>query len=128
MLTIKPYEDKATIIQYCKKCKRLYSDGLYLYLAKDGSQQLAAALFEIGGEHVEVVFYETTDQEDFALFDTMLRAGLNYANEHGISLGHIPEEFRQTHKTLFDKINFPIHPTFNINNFFQKYKNCARMF
>lgn len=124
MLSIKPYEDKAAIVSYCKKCKKLYSEALYLYLAADGGDVLAAALFEVGGDTVQVVYYESTEPEDFYLFDAVLRAGLNFASEHGLSNGHIPEQFRQKHNALFAKINFPIQPTFGISNFFQKYKNC----
>lgn len=123
MLEIKPCLDKTVIAPYCKRCGRLAGDAFYLYRATDGEEVLAAGLFQVESSRVVVVYYEGA-QEDHFLFDGILRAGLNYAAEQGIELGYIPEEFRQAHKAMFQKLNYPASPEMNITNFFQKYKNC----
>lgn len=125
MLTITPCLDKQTVAAYCKKCRKLYSAAFYLYLAKDRDELLAAGLFEVGGEQVQVVLYEADDQNDPFLFDGILRAGLNYAAEQGITKGVIPEAFRLAHGELFARLNYPIQSAFDISNFFHKYKNCS---
>lgn len=124
MLTITPCLEKQTVAAYCKKCGKLYDAAYYLYLAENRGEVQAAGLFEVGGDRVSTIYYEGLEPDDHFLFDGILRAGLNYAAEQGIENGHIPEEFRQAHKALFGKLNYPIQPDFNIVNFFQKYKNC----
>lgn len=124
MLTITPCVDKPEIAAWCKKCGKVPSAAFYLYRAENRGEPLAAALFEVGGDQVQVVRYEAADPADYFLFDGILRAGLNYAAEQGIEQGYLPEEFRLSHEGLFSKLNYPIQPRFNITNFFQKYKNC----
>lgn len=125
MLEIKPCLDKQTMIGYCKKCKRAYSEAFYLYLATNRNHVLAAGLFEVGSEEVQAVYYESTEPQDAFLFDGILRAGLNYAAGQGIENGRLPEDFRQSFHDLFAELNYPAAPVFNITNFFQKYKNCS---
>lgn len=125
MLSITVCLDKPTIISFCRRSKKPFSEAFYLYRAQNGEQVLAAALFEVNGDHVSVISYETEAPDDLSLFDGMLRAGLHYASEQGIETGCIPESFRFVHRDLFAKLNYPISPTFNITNFFNKYKNCA---
>lgn len=125
MLTITPSVEKAVVAEYCKRCKRPYSEAFYLYRAEDRGETLAVCLFEVGASEVRVLLYEGADQDDLYLFDGLLRAGLNYASEHGIENGCIPEEFRQRHEALFAKLNYPVQRVFNITNFFSKYKNCT---
>lgn len=124
MLTIALCEDKKTIQSFCKKCKRPFSEALYMYIAKDGETILGSALFEVCSDSVQVVLYDAEDQEDFFLLDGILRAGLNFAALQGIENGHIPEQLRQEHRNMFQRLNYPIQPVFNITNFFSKYKNC----
>jgi hypothetical protein len=124
MLTITPALDKSTVSAYCKKCGKVYSAALYAYLAQNGGEVLAAALFEMSGDHVTAVYYEGTDPADYTLFDGILRAGLNYAAEQGVETGTIPEAFRYDHRGSFEKLNYPAQVSFNIVNFFGKYKNC----
>ena len=124
MLELKPSVDKQVILPYCRACGKLYSDAYYLYRALDGGAVLAVALFLVGGDQVDIVYYESAEEQDYSLFDAVLRAGLNYAASFGIALGHIPEAFRERHFALFRHLNFPPEPVFNITNFFQKYKNC----
>lgn len=124
MLTISPCLEKQTVALYCKKCKRIYSAGFYLYRAEHNGEILAAGLFEISADQVQVLFYESEDNSDAYLFDGILRAGLNYAAEQGIENGVIPEEFHAEHSALFAKLNYPVQLQFNITNFFCKYKNC----
>jgi len=128
MLEIKPNLDKQVILSFCKKCRLVYSDAFYAYQAQDGGEILATALFLVNSTQVEAVYYETALPEDHFLFDTMLRAGLNYADNHDIPTGHIPEAFRQEHGALFDRLNFPPETTFVITNFFSRYKNCRSYF
>lgn len=125
MLTITPCLDKAAIAAYCKKCRKPWSAAFYLYRAENRGQVLAAGLFEVGGDQVQVMLYEAEDPADPFLFDGILRAGLNYAADQGIPNGFIPEDFRYAHRGLFAQLNYPIQPVFDITNFFQKYKNCA---
>lgn len=125
MLTITPCLDRDVIAPYCRACKCAYSESFYLYRARNGGETLAAALFEVGGDKVTVRLYEAAEPNDAFLFDGVLRAGLNYAAGQGIENGMIPEQFRALHGELFVKLNYPVQPTFNITNFFQKYKNCV---
>lgn len=125
MLTIAPCLEKETVVSYCKKCRKVYSAAFYLYLAENRGETLAAGLFQVDSDSVQVVYYEGVDPADHFLFDGVLRAGLNYAAEHGIQNGLIPEEFRHTHRELFSQLTYPIHAQFDITNFFQKYKNCG---
>lgn len=127
MLTITPSLEKQTVAAYCKKCKKVWSDGCYLYLAESRGEVLAAGLFEAGGDKVRAVYYEAADPSDRTLFDGILRAGLNYAAGQGIENGLIPEEFRSRHQELFAALNYPAQPLFNITNFFRKYKNCGAL-
>ncbi|MCL2580697.1 MAG: hypothetical protein FWE32_11840 [Oscillospiraceae bacterium] len=123
MLEITPTTDVNLLTAYCKKCGKLPDPAFYLYIAKDRDVQLAAGLFEIFSDSVEVVFYHA-DETDPHLFDAILRAGLNYAAEHGIKTGRLPETFRQEHAERFHELNYPDWPEFDITNFFKKYKYC----
>jgi len=125
MLEIKPFFNINQIAQYSRKCCRIPDDSLYLYLAKDGDETLAAGLFEVQSNKVSVLYYEAADSSDHFLFDGILRAGLNYASGQGIENGYIPESFRQKHAAHFSKLNYPPEPELNIMNFFNKYKNCT---
>lgn len=127
MLTITPRLDAKTVAAYCQKYGKPYSEAFYLYLAENRGEVQAAGLFEVGGDRVTVAYFEALDQADYFLFDGVLRAGLNYAAEQGVENGRIPERFRTEHKELFDRLNYPVQPDFNITNFFQKYKNCGRV-
>ncbi|MCL2856800.1 MAG: hypothetical protein FWE19_03630 [Oscillospiraceae bacterium] len=124
MLEIKPCTDLKLLAEYCGKCGKMPGPQFYLYLAKKGELLLAAGLFEIGSSSVDAVFYQG-DETDPWLLDAVLRAGLNYAASHDIPTGRLPEEFRQEHRTLFAKLNYPPQAEFNITNFFGKYKNCG---
>lgn len=126
MLTITPCLDRLTVASYCKKCKKVYSAGAYLYRAENRGELLAAGLFEISADRVEVLLYEAQDTADVHLFDGILRAGLNYAAEHGVENGLISEMFYFQHVSLFNQLNYPADPLFNITNFFRKYKNCKK--
>lgn len=124
MLEIKPCTDLKPIAEYCKKCGKIPSDEFYLYLAVNSDKQLGACLFEVGGEAVTVIYYDCADENDYWLFDGMLRAGFNYAFEQGLKTGCIPEPFRMRFQRFFAKLNYPITTEFDITNFFKKYKNC----
>ncbi|MFV0400712.1 MAG: hypothetical protein ACK5LX_08875 [Oscillospiraceae bacterium] len=123
MLTIGLKTEKELLLPYCKKAKLPYNGGIFLYLAENRGEKLAAGLFEIAGNSVSIRYYESQDPDPF-LLDGILRAGFNYAGDQSIEKGVLPEEFRQIHKELFASLNYPPEPTFNIDNFFAKYKNC----
>ena len=124
MLEIKPYADSKLLAEYCRQCGKISGPQFYLYLAKEGERLLAAGLFEIDSNSVDVVFYEG-DEGDAWLLDAVLRAGLNYAASHDIPTGRLPEEFRREHRALLAKLNYPPQAEFGIANFFRKYKNCG---
>jgi len=124
MLEIVPNVDDRMLAVYCRKCGKLHGPSFYLYLAVDGGETLAAGLFEVESDKVNVVYYESREDDPY-LFDAILRAGLNYASEHGITQGHLPEHFRGEHKAYFAKLNYPPQSTFDITNFFRKYKSCC---
>ncbi len=124
MLEIKLCTDKKRIAAYCKKLGIIFSEAFYLYTAVNRGGELAACLFEVGSDAVCARLYECADPEDYWLFDGMLRAGFNYASEQGIAKGCIPEELRALHESLFNRLNYPAAPEFDITNFFKKYKNC----
>lgn len=127
MLTITPCTERDTVLAYCKKCRIPLDAGHYLYLAENRGERLAACLFEIGGDRVQVLLYESAEPGDAFLFDGVMRAGLNYAAGQGVENGFIPEQFRFLHRALFAKLNYPLQPLFNITNFFNKYKNCGTL-
>lgn len=127
MLTITPCMEKQMLLSYCKKCRKPMTAGHYLYLAQNRDQMLAACLFEISSNQVEVLLYESYEPDNAFLFDGVLRAGLNYAARQGVEDGIIPEQFHFAHQHLLDKLNYPLCPMFNIVNFFQKYKNCSHI-
>jgi hypothetical protein len=102
----------------------LPGEAFYLYIAENSGKTIASCLFEVGGDSVAFLLYECEDKDDYWLFDGMLRAGFNYAFEHGISTGCIPEEQRMRYAGLFARLNYPAAPEFDITNFFKKYKNC----
>lgn len=124
MLEINVCSKKDFLLPICKKIKYPYSSALYAYVAKNKGVMLACALFFIHPDYVEIIYYESTDENDDAMFDGVLRAGLNYASSNNINSGYVSEEFRENNKQLFKKINFPNEAKFNINNYFLKYKNC----
>jgi len=124
MLEVKPSTDSKLLAEYCRQCGKISGPQFYLYLAKQRGELLAAGLFEVASSSVSVVFYQG-DAGDAWMLDAVLRAGLNYAASHGITTGRLPEELRQTHSTLFEKLNYPLETDFNITNFFKKYKNCS---
>ncbi len=124
MLEIKLCTDKKQIAAYCKKLGTMFGEAFYMYTAMNKNELLAACLFEVESDAVRARLYECADQDDYWLFDGMLRAGFNYAFEQGIARGRIPEEFRALHESLFKKLNYPAAPEFDITNFFKKYKNC----
>lgn len=124
MLEVRASTNLGLIGAYCKKADVLPGEQFYLYLAKDGENQIAAGLFEVLSERVRVVFFEAEERDPW-LLDAILRAGLNYAASHGVNTGEIPEDFRQTHRELFAKLNYPAPVEFDITNFFSKYKNCG---
>lgn len=127
MLELRPGVDRQEILPYCRQIKLPYSEALYVYRALDGSKVLAGLLFGVESNQVNVLYYQAEDEADHFLFDGLLRAGLGYADKQGISAGHIDDSFRQRHSALFSRLNLPPEATFNITNFFQKYKNCARL-
>lgn len=127
MLEIKPCLDKPAVAAYCRDQGKVYSEAFYIYEAVSRGDTLAAALFEITSNEVSVFHYRG-DEGDFALFDGVLRAGFHYAEENGIPQGFIPGEFRELHKSLFDRLSYPIQEKFSIANFFLKYKNCSGHF
>lgn len=124
MLEVVACVDKQELVKHCKNLKIPYSEALYLYVARDKDETLAAGLFEVESNGVRTLYYEAQDPADAWLFDAILRAGFHYASEHGITNGTIPETFRSEHRGLFSKLNFPAQATFDITNFFKKYKNC----
>ena len=124
MLEIKPCTAPKLLAEYCRRCGKIPGPQFYLYLAKEGECLLAVGLFEINSSSVDAVFYQG-DETDAWLLDAVLRAGLNYAASHSIPTGRLPEEFRQEHKALFAKLNYPPQVEFDITNFFGKYKNCG---
>jgi hypothetical protein len=124
MLEIKPSTDIKRVAGFCRKLGRVPSEAYYLYTAENAGKSLASCLFEVGGEAVTFLLYECEDKNDYWLFDGILRAGFNYAFEHGINTGRIPEEQRHKYEGLFAKLNYPAAPEFDITNFFKKYKNC----
>jgi hypothetical protein len=124
MLEIKPSTDKKRIAAFCRRLGKLPSEAFYLYTAENAGETLASCLFEVGGEAVAFLLYDCVDMNDYWLFDGMLRAGFNYAFEHGIVTGIIPEEQRAQYEGLFAKLKYPAAPEFDITNFFKKYKNC----
>lgn len=124
MLEIKPSTELKQVAEYCKKCGKAPGEEFYLYIAVNADKQLAACLFEVGGEAVTVLYYDCGDENDYWLFDGMLRSGFNYAFEQGINSGRIPEPFRIKFQRFFSKLNYPISTDFDITNFFNKYKNC----
>ena len=127
MLEIKAVFDRPILAQYCHKSGCPLSDALYLYLAQNGDELLAAGLFEMRSDRVATMYYEAVgeNQTDFFLFDGILRAGLNYAAEQGVETGCLPEPFRQANAAYFARLNYPPETEMNIVNFFQKYKNCT---
>jgi hypothetical protein len=124
MLTINLFTDKAHVAPACKRHGKLYSEAFYLYAAENRGELLAEGLFEVKSELAQISAY-SGPEDDPALFDGILRAGLNYAGEQGIEKGSIPEDFRYQRRGMFRKLNYPVATTFNIVNFFQKYKNCV---
>lgn len=125
MLEIKACTDKRQVTAYCRKCGRVPGEDFYLYLASDGGEALASALFQVLSAEVRVLYYEAADPQDASLMDGVLRAGLNYASRFGIPKGCIPEALRYEHRALFAQLNYPTAQVFDILNFFQKYKNCV---
>lgn len=123
MLEITLCLEEKVLAEYCRQCGRLPGPAFYLYQARDRDKLLAAALFQVGSDQVDVLLYDS-QEDDVFLFDAMLRAGLNYAGDQGISHGCLPEAFRQEHGAYFKTLNYPAQAIFNITNFFQKYKRC----
>ena len=126
MLEITPSLDPGLLKKYCKQCGKVFGPQFYLYLAKERETLLGAGLFEMMSDRVQVVLYEG-DTADAWVFDAVLRAGLNYAAGQGVSVGCLPEAFRQAHADFFNQLNYPDWAEFDITNFFQKYKNCGRV-
>jgi len=123
MLSIGLCRDSRRTAAACKHFGKIYGNEFYLYEALSSDEILGSILFEVKSSLVETVGY-SGPQGDFALFDGLIRAGLNYAEMHGIEAGGIPEPFRQEHQALFAHLNYPPQTVFNIVNFFGKYKNC----
>ena len=123
MLSIRLCRDNRRIAAACKSFGKIYGDEFYLYEAAGNDEILGEMLFEVKSSFVEVVDYSGSEG-DFGLFDGLLRAGLNYAEKHGIEAGCIPEAFRHKNRALFAHLNYPSEAAFNIVNFFGKYKNC----
>ena len=124
MLSISLCTDNRRIAAACKSFGKIYGDEFYLYESVYNNEILGGILFEVKSCLVEVVGYQGPD-DDFGLFDGLLRAGLNYAEKHGIEAGCIPELFRYENRSLFIHLNYPPEIVFNIVNFFGKYKNCT---
>ena len=59
MLEIIPNLDDKLLALYCKKCGKLHGPSYYLYLAIDRGETLAAGLFEVESDQVNVVYYES---------------------------------------------------------------------
>lgn len=125
MLEIKLSQDRDTLAALCRECGALPTHAHYLYTAVDGGRQLAAVLFEVGSEEVRALHYRAEDESDCHLFDALLRAGFHYASGQGIRTGCLPESFRMRHARHFARLNYPPQASFDITNFFQKYKSCA---
>lgn len=126
MIEILPELERDALLPRCKALGRGYSTGLYAYTARERGEELAAGVFEVQADFVALVSYTAQEQDAF-LLDGILRAGLNYADAHGITTGVIPEPVRQAHAALFAKLNCPNAERFDITNFFLKYKNCGGM-
>jgi len=118
--------DLAIIAATCKQFGQSYSDDFYVYRAENRGQIIATALFKIGKTDVSIVAYSGPADDPF-IMDGILRAGLHYAELYGIETGILSEEFRHCHRALFVALNYPSANTFNIVNFFSKYKNCSRI-
>lgn len=125
MLSISPCLDKQILAEYCKKCRKPYHAGLYLYRAENNNQIQATGLFEITEDFVQLLYYESIFPEDVFLFDGVFRAGMNYAAEQGIENAFIPAEFGNAHENFFMHFDYPLNTRFNITNFFAKYKKCG---
>ena len=123
MLSISLCRDSRRIAAVCKSFSKIYGDEFYIYEAIGNGEMLGEILFEVKSSFVEASGYNGPG-DDFGLFDGLLRAGLNYAQKHGIEAGCIPETFRHENRALFARLNYPPEAVFNIVNFFGKYKNC----
>jgi len=123
MLSISLCTDIRRTIAACKSFGKIYGVEFYLYEAVGGEEILGAILFEVKSELVETVGYRGPG-DDPGIFDGLLRAGLNYAQKHGIETGCVPESFRRENRALFAVLNYPAEVSFSIVNFFGKYKNC----
>ena len=126
MLEINLNLQRPVVAAACRDFGQTYSDAHYIYRAENRGEIIATGLFEIGGTDVRVLGYDGPTDDHF-LLDGILRAGLHYAETHGIETGLLPEEFRHKHRALFTGLNYPPTISFNIVNFFSKYKNCARL-
>ena len=126
MLEINLILERPAVAAACRLFGQAYDDAFYVYRAENRGLVLATALFEIGKTDVCVTGYEGPGDDPF-LFDGILRAGLHYAEMQGIETGVLPEKFRQLHRALFIELNYPSEVSFNIVNFFGKYKNCSRL-
>ncbi|WRS26823.1 hypothetical protein U6B65_10850 [Oscillospiraceae bacterium MB08-C2-2] len=124
MLEIKPCLEVQPVAAFCRASGRVYSGAFFIYQAMNRGEELGAALFEMQGDRIEAVAYRTTQPEDHWLLDGVLRAGLNYAAEHGIINGVLGVGFLESAYSLLEKLNLPRSSVFNIHNFFSKYKNC----
>jgi len=126
MIEIAPSLDQNILKSYCEKCGKDYGPGFFAYLATDGGTLLAAGLFEMLGDRVQAVMYEG-DTADPWLFDGVLRAGLNYAAGREVYTGCLPEAFREEHRELFKRLNYPDENEFDIASFFVNHRNCGRI-
>jgi len=122
MISIGLCRDIRRAAAFCKDFDKIYGNEFYLYEAADNQGFRGGILFEVKSYLVEAVGYNGPN--DRHLFDGLLRAGLNYAEKHGIEAGCLPETFRQSNHTLFAELNYPPETVFNIVNFFGKYKSC----
>ncbi len=124
MLTMKLCTDAGHVRELCRSQGIAFDGNTGAFLSEERGQETGFCLFSVKGGVAEI--RRVCCGEDDFLADGLIRAALSYCSQNGLSQFLLSPGIRWK---MAERLGFDIHLTNlprNIEEFFAKYKNCAR--
>lgn len=124
MLTIKSCTDTGHINALCEKTGVPFRQTVQAFCSEERGEETGCCLFSIKNGQAQVL--RVCCGEDDFLEDGLIRAALSFCSQNGAEEFLLSPEIQwKTARRLGLDIHLTNHPR-NIEEFFAKYKNCAR--
>ena len=124
MLTMKLCTDAQHVKQLCEEKKQAFDGNTGAFCCEERGQEIGYCLFSLK-DGVAIIHCVECGNDDF-LTDGLIRATLSYCSQNGTPNFLITSGI---HWKMAEELGLDIHLTNlprNIEEFFAKYKNCAR--